>query len=310
LGYVSGEEHALVDVRLYLPQEWTKDKARCEKAGIPKEQRKHRTRHQLCLEMLQEHGLKLPHSWIAGDDELGRPYAFRRRLDRSREQYLLAIPSNLMIRDLEVPPPEYGGRGRHPPRPWQRVDKWAAAQPPEAWRSVEVRDGAKGPLTVEVLTRRVVGRTPQRQEGHPEVLVVMRYRDRDRQILKHDYYLSNASPQTTPAEFARVAKAEHRIEECLQRSKSEAGLADYEVRTWKGWHHHQTLSLIATWFLVSEARRGKKMDPSDHRATDPCGPGCHPPSGLRLRNLRPHASRAPATAHPQRTRTLVPLETT
>jgi SRSO17 transposase len=310
LGYVSEEEHALVDVRLYLPKEWTKDKARCEKAGIPKEKRTYRTRHQLCLEMLQEHGRKLPHAWIAGDDELGRPYAFRQQLDRLREQYLLAIPSNLLIRDLEAPPPEYGGRGRYPQRPWQRVDAWAAAQPPEAWRSVEVRDGAKGPLTVEILTRRVVGRTPQHQEGHPEVLVVIRYRDRDRQILKHDYYLSNASPHTSPAEFARVAKAEHRIEECLQRSKSEAGLADYEVRTWKGWHHHQTLSLIATWFLVSEARRGKKMDPGDYRAPDSRGLGGDPAPGLRLRNLRPHPPRARETPDPQRTRSLVSLETT
>ena len=73
------------------------------------------------------------------------------------------------------------------------------------------------------------------------------------------------------AAFARVAKAEHRIEECLQRSKSEAGLADYEVRNWTGWHHHQTLSLIATWFLVTETHRGKKMDPCDDIAPDPRG---------------------------------------
>ena len=66
---------------------------------------------------------------------------------------------------------------------------------------------------------------------------------------------------TTPlCEFARVFKAEHRIEECLQRAKSEAGLADYQVRTWEGWHHHQTLALLATWFLVQETRRGKKTD--------------------------------------------------
>jgi len=57
-----------------------------------------------------------------------------------------------------------------------------------------------------------------------------------------------------------VFKAEHRIEECLQRAKGEAGLADYQVRTWEGWHHHQTLSLVATWFLTQETRRGKNPD--------------------------------------------------
>jgi SRSO17 transposase len=55
-----------------------------------------------------------------------------------------------------------------------------------------------------------------------------------------------------------VAKAEHRIEECLKRGKSEAGLADYQVRNRSGWHHHQALSLLTLWFLVREAWRGKK----------------------------------------------------
>ena len=59
-----------------------------------------------------------------------------------------------------------------------------------------------------------------------------------------------------------MAKAEHRIEECFQRGKSEAGMADYEVRTWSGWHHHQTLSMIATWFLVTESLEGKAVAPA------------------------------------------------
>jgi SRSO17 transposase len=115
----------------------------------------------------------------------------------------------------------------------------------------------------------VVSRTHRRQEGDEELLVVIRYRDRDQeQVVKVDYYLSNAVPETPLWELARVAKAEHRIEECLQRSKSEAGLADYEVRNWTGWQHHQTLSLLATWFLVRETQRGKKMDPCDHLTPD------------------------------------------
>ena len=77
-----------------------------------------------------------------------------------------------------------------------------------------------------------------------------------------DYYLSNAAPETPLEELARGAKAEHRIEACLQRSKSEAGLADYEVRHGAGWQQHQTLSLLATWFLVRETQRGKKWTPA------------------------------------------------
>ncbi|MCP4898545.1 MAG: IS701 family transposase [bacterium] len=295
MGYVSAEEHALVDMRLYMPKEWTKDKKRREKAGVPKAIR-FRTRHQLCLEMLKRHGAKLPHGWITGDDEMGRPYTFRRRLDRLGERYLLAVPSNTSIRDMEADVPPYSGRGRRPKRPWQRVDQWAASLPRQAWTTIDVRDGAKGPLVIEIVKRSVLGRTHRRQEGHPEVLVVIRYRDRDnRRVIKTDYHLSNASHETELAEFARVAKAEHRIEECIQRCKSEAGLADYEVRNWKGWHHHQTLSLLATWFLVTEARRGKKMDSGDHCPRDPRRHLQHPSTPTRMRYSLSNTTRTPTT---------------
>jgi SRSO17 transposase len=311
LGYVSRHEHALVDRRLYLPQEWTDDKARCRKAGVPQDRLQHRTRHQLCLEMLAEHGGSLPHSWIAGDDEMGRPYHFRRKLHDLGERYLLAVPSNTLIRDLEAPEPPYSGKGRHPQRPWQRVDRWTAALPAEAWTEVDVRDGDKGPLIVEIVQCHVVARTPQRQAGHDERLVVIRYRDRDQErIVKTDYHLSNAAADTPLPEFARVAKAEHRIEECLQRSKSEAGLADYEVRHWNGWQHHQTLALIATWFLLTETRQGKKIDPCHHTSADSRRNRPHPLRGQRLRRTRPHPTRTRNATRPQPTRTPVPLETT
>jgi len=272
LGYVSRKGHTLVDTRLYLPKEWTKDKTRLDKAGVPNASRGYRTRHQLALEMLAENGACLPHRWIAGDDEMGRPYWFRRRLAALEERYLLAVPSNTAMRDLEVEPPEYHGRGRRPKRPWQSVAAWSQWLADEAWRRIDVRDGSKGPLVVEAVKRRVVSRTHRRQQGDEEMLVVIRYRDRDQeQVVKVDYYLSNAPPETPLWEFVRVAKAEHRIEECLQRSKSEAGLADYEVRNWTGWQHHQTLSLLATWFLVRETHRGKKMDPCDDRTADSPG---------------------------------------
>jgi SRSO17 transposase len=193
--------------------------------------------------MLAEHGAALPHRWIAGDDEMGRPYWFRRRLAALDERYLLAVPSNTAIRDLETPPPEACGKGRRPQRPWQSVAAWSQALDEAAWRRIDVRDGAKGPLVVEVVKRRVVSRTHRRQQGAEELLAVMRYRDRDQdEVVKVDYYLSNAVPETPLEELARVAKAEHRIEACLQRSKSEAGLADYEVRNWTGWQHQHTLS--------------------------------------------------------------------
>jgi len=162
MGYVSRHEHALVDTRLFLPKEWTKDKPRRQKAGVPSEMR-FRTRHQLCLEMLQEHGDQLPHTWITGDDEMGRPSWFRHRLATLGERYLLAVPSNTQIRDLHVDPPPYSGRGGLPKRPWRSVEAWAEALDDGRWTVVDVRDGAKGPLIAEVVQRRVVARTEKRQ---------------------------------------------------------------------------------------------------------------------------------------------------
>src|SRR5262249_48708570 len=122
--------------------------------------------------------------------------------------------------------------------------------------------------------------------------VVLRYRDRDhQQVVKVDFYLSNATPGIPLGQLARVAKAEHRIEECLQRSKSEAGLADYEVRHWTGWQHHQTLSLLATWFLVKETQRGKKMDPCNHLTSDSPRYRGHLARGLSVWNDVAYADR-------------------
>src|SRR5882724_11254940 len=86
LGYVSGEGHTLVDMRLSLPKTWTQDQTRLAKAGVPRDRRGDRSRHQLALDMREHNGAALPHQWIAGDDEMGRPYWFRRRLDRLGER--------------------------------------------------------------------------------------------------------------------------------------------------------------------------------------------------------------------------------
>ncbi|MEK0340255.1 MAG: IS701 family transposase, partial [Nitrosopumilus sp.] len=269
MGYASRKEHALVDMRLYLPKDWAKDKARRKKCGVPKQIR-YQTRHELALDMLKNNGRYLPHAWIAGDDEMGRSSRFRRDLRALGERYLLAVPSNTNIRDMEVEPPAYGGHGQPPKRPFQRVDLWRDSLDKNAWARIDVRDGEKGPLVLEVVKRRVVARTERSyRDVTEELLVVTRSLDENGKM-KYDYYLSNAPAETPLKEFARVVKAEHRVEDCLKRAKSEAGLSDYEVRTWAGWYHHQTLSLIATWFLICETRRGKKI----YSGTDST-PGSH-----------------------------------
>lgn len=258
MAYISRKEHALVNMRLYLPREWTGDRKRCKAAGVPREIR-FRTRHELALEMLDELGATLPHAWVAGDDEMGRPSGFRSGLRDRNERYLLAVPSNTWIRDIEAPPPERGSRGPARWNPFQRVDHWRAAAPESAWTRIEVRDGEKGPLVVDVVKRRVQARTSTNGTGPEELLFITREEQHDK-TFKHDYYLSNADPGTSLEELARVSRAAHRVEECFKRAKGEAGLGDYQVRTWVAWHRHQVLALLAAWFLNQEARRGKNPD--------------------------------------------------
>jgi SRSO17 transposase len=264
LAYASRQEHALIDFRLYLPKEWTQRRRRCREAGVPDSVR-FRTRHELILDMLDQQAAVLPHAWISGDDELGRCSWFRQELQARHESYLLAVPSTTLVRDLTAPAPAATGSGRPRKTPFARVEQWCAAVAESAWQTIEVRDGAKGPLVVQGVRVLVQARTEGRVSEVVEQLVVFRERQADG-TWKHDYLLSNGAVSTSLAEFARVFKAQHRIEECLQRAKSEAGLADYQVRTWEGWHHHQTLSLLATWFLTQETRRGKNPDPGFDRA--------------------------------------------
>jgi SRSO17 transposase len=221
----------------------------------------------LALEMLDSKGPLLPHAWIAGDAEMGRPAWFRRELTELGERYLLAVPSNSTIRDLDAEPPPYSGRGRRREIPFVQVRDWCDALPDDIWTTLRVRDGAKGPIEVQIVRCRVRAKI-DKKVGPEEMLVVIRNFDEAGKV-EIDYYLSNGPPETPPAELARVANAEHRIEECIKRGKSEAGMAQYQARNWLGWHHHIALCMIAVWFLLLETRREKKMDADDDGAAGP-----------------------------------------
>jgi SRSO17 transposase len=308
LGYVSRREHALVDVRLYLPKQWARTRRRRKKAGVPTGV-SFRTRHQLALEMLDERGVMLPHAWVAGDDEMGRCSWFREQLRQRGERYLLAVPANTSVRDLAASTPPYSGRGPHRRVPFRRVDRWCLALPETAWQTIEVRDGEKGPLVVEATWLLVQAHTQRRPSKVPELLVLFRERQGNG-TWKHDYLLSNASLTTPLEEFARVYKAEHRIEECLKRAKREAGLGDYQVRTWEGWHHHQVLSLLAAWFLTQETRRGKNTDGGVDRAAGTSGDRADAESVAGLRSVLLPSANDAASFTAQRGSTALPLEAT
>ena len=252
LAYAAPGGYAPLDRRLYLPKEWAADAERREKCHVPKEV-KSQEAWRIAVELLKRCRTDLPHAWVTGDDELGRPAPFRAWLRRHGERYVLDVPCNTSIRDLECRRPRrrHAGRGRKREVPFCRADTWAARQPESRWTRLTIRDGERGPLQVDALTVRV--RTKEgRRIGPEERLVVMRTVETKPRI---DYSLSNAGPEVPLVELVRVRFTRHRIEEVFEAGKSEAGLAHYEVRSWVGWHHHLTLSLLALWFLILERRR-------------------------------------------------------
>jgi SRSO17 transposase len=282
MGYVSRHDHALLDFRLSLPQDWARDAQRREQCHVPPEVRYH-PRHEQCLEMLDAWGEQVPHGWVTGDDELGRHTWFRGELRARGERYVLGVPCTTTMPDLEVPLPAYQGRGRRPKAPWQAVSTWRKALPPEGWTRLTVRDGEKGPVEIEMVTRRVQTRLARKRTGPEEWLVVTRRPLSDNGVVEgksspdateHDsrygyrYYLTPTHvaevelKEPPLPELARVIKAGTCIEASFQRGKGEVGMDEYQVRTWQGWHHHMALSLIAVWFLIGETHRGQQVTPA------------------------------------------------
>src|SRR5215510_6278881 len=167
MGYVSGGDHALLDFRLSLPEEWARDAHRRQECHVPEEVQ-YRTRHEQCLEMLDLWGEQVPHGWATGDDELGRHTRFRQQLRERGERYVLGVPCLTTIRDLEAPLPVYAGRGRRPKSPWQSVTQWRRDLDTEAWTHLTVRDGEKGPVEIEIVRRRVQTRIERKCTGPEE----------------------------------------------------------------------------------------------------------------------------------------------
>jgi SRSO17 transposase len=282
MGYVGGPDHALLDFRLSLPEDWARDQPRRQECHVPSEVR-YQTRHEQCLEMLDEWGDQVPHSWVTGDDELGRHARFRHDLRERGERYVLGVPCHTTIRDLEVTIPKPQGRRRRSKAPWQSVTAWRQSLPPHAWRRLTVRDGEKGPVEIEMVRRRVQTRIERKRVGPEEWLVVTRRPLTDERTLeakaspdatdqdvryRYHYYLSPTCvseaelEKPSLSELARVIKAGACIEASFKRGKREVGMDEYQVRTWEGWHHHMALSLMAVWFLIGETHRGQQLTPA------------------------------------------------
>ena len=267
LCYAAAKGHAPLDRRLYLPEDWAQDAKRRKKCHVPAEvvfQEKWR----IGVDLLDRCRGELPHGWVAGDDEFGRCSEFRWELRSRQERYVLDVPCNTLVRDLEGrrPPRKCVGPGRPKEVPFVRADAWAAKQPAGRWQRLVVRAGAKGPLVVEALTTRVRAKDEQGRVGAEERLLLVRSVEKTPRI---SYCLSHADSPVPLAELVRVHGERHQVEQMLEEGKGEVGLDQYEVRSWVGWHHHMTLALLALWFLVQEKGHVGEKITGRHGLADP-----------------------------------------
>jgi SRSO17 transposase len=219
LAYAGRYGKALLDTRLYLEQDWAADARRRAETYVP-EDVTFQEKWRLGLELLDRARADLPGGWVAGDDECGRCSELRAALRHRRLRYVLDVPCNTLVREVGArrEPSRPGGPPRLPA--FERVDQWVARQPKGRWRKVKVRDGEKGPLTVQVLLATVQTKDEDGCAGSRERLAVLRSGEKKPRTW---YTLSNAHAAKRP-EVARVHGARHRVEELLEEGKGEVGL--------------------------------------------------------------------------------------
>lgn len=264
--YASWKGYTLLDRRLYLPEEWfdADHQERWEKCGIP-EDTPFRKKPQLALEMLEAVVAEdvLRFRWVACDEDYGKDPAFLDGVAGLERWYFAEVPHSTRVWETRprTAVPEWSGRGRRPSREQvvpgepeaQRVDAIAATVPEEEWKLYHIKEGSKGPMVAAFAFRRVVAV----RDGlpGPKVWLVLRRSLGEEPELKT--YLSNAPAATPGTELARVSGMRWPVETAMEDGKDQLGMDEYMVRTWLGWHHHMTESILAHHFLVRVQQRLK-----------------------------------------------------
>jgi SRSO17 transposase len=270
LGYVAPRGHALIDGRLYLPRAWVDDPPRRAQAGVPADVA-YQTKTDLGLALLRQAGERghLAGRWVTADEAYGQVPSFRDALADGAWWYVLEVPSTTPVFTdaAATAVPAWSGRGRQPTkpqlvagaRPAQPVQTVAAALPAAAWCGLTVATGAQGPRRYQFAAQRGW----ESRAGLPgrACWLVLR-RNLDGREPK--YYLSNAPADVPRATLGRVGAWRWPIETLFQTEKGETGLDEYEVRGWRGWHHHITLALLAGAFLLTLRQDWGEKDARHH----------------------------------------------
>jgi SRSO17 transposase len=243
----------LLDRRLYLPEKWASDKKRREKCGIP-ESVEFQTKAQLGLELIRKAQERaIPFAWIGMDSHYGQQEWLLAELERDNLIYIADVPCDTRVW-LDLPrtqiPQRKGNRGRKPTKLKAdshptAVHEIAHALEENHWTRMYIRDTERGQLWSWLAFLRVY---PVRDElPGPETWLILR-KDEGEKKLK--YQFCNAPSHTPIERLAEMSHSRYWMERAIQDAKGEAGLADYELRSWRGWHHHMTMTILAMLFLL------------------------------------------------------------
>ena len=256
---------AVLDHRLYLPQSWCEETpeahARRAKAHIPEGigfQPKARIAAELIREVAVLGQAKL--DWVTADEEYGKAGHFHDAMDELGQKYVVEVPATTTVwtEDPAGCVPAYSGRGRRPTAPTREgvssVAAIAAARPAGAWQALKVREGSCGPLVFEFTAVRAWAMRDQRP-GPPVWLLIRRSPEETPEV---KYYISNGDAETPLRVLAAVGCSRFRVEETFEACKSYFGMAQYETRSYVGWHHHMALVAMAHLFVTLTRARLKK----------------------------------------------------
>lgn len=255
-----GDRATLAGARLYLPQEWCADDARCARAGIPEEARVFKTKAALALELIL-HLRSIGAAFEAAvlDAGYGKEPALLRALDDAGETFVADVHRSQRIWTTDpwpAPPlPAGGGRKSTVPRaalPPVTVAQWIADRPADAWTTTVLRRGTRGEIRVEYLHERVYlwdGKEEQPRLWH---LLARRALDKNGQPEEISWTLSNAPADTPAVRLVHMVCGRYFIERGFQDAKTSLGLADYQTRGWRAWHHHMALVMLAMLFQLRE----------------------------------------------------------
>lgn len=253
-------DHAsLIDTRLYLPKEWTDSPERCRQAGVPEPYCQAKSKTQLALELIDEadaNGVR--YEWVGVDAGYGKEPRFLRELVSRGKTFFADVHKTQRIY-LENPceervtfdPSKKNSRLRLVPKPIT-VSDWVAAQSKRKWKMASLRYGGKGLQKARLLHGRVWVWDGKEEKAHAWHLIVRRRGTAKKPDDK--YTLSNCPEDTKASGLAWYQSQRFKIEQCFREAKQELSLDEYQVRGWRAWHHHASITMIAMRVLLEEVR--------------------------------------------------------